>query len=112
MPYICYIDETGCTTPLPAAATDIQPVLVIVGLVIGVAKVRELIIRFLELKRRFFPKKFGTGNHLLDDVLVEIKGSDLRSSYKDVATGQPQGGVFVNDGLQNRKSDSLFQFPA
>lgn len=82
MPYICYIDEAGCTTPLPAAETDIQPVLVVVGLVVDVSKVRELTIRFLELKRRFFPKKFGSGNHLLDDVLVEIKGSDLRSSIR------------------------------
>lgn len=82
MPYICYIDEAGCTTPLPSAETDIQPVLVIVGLIVDVARVRELTIRFLELKRQFFPKKFGTGNHLLDDVLVEIKGSDLRSSIR------------------------------
>ncbi len=82
MPYICYIDEAGCTTPLPSAETDIQPVLVIVGLVVDVTRVRELTIRFLELKRQFFPKKFGTGNHLLDDVLVEIKGSDLRSSIR------------------------------
>lgn len=82
MPYICYIDEAGCTTPLPSAETDIQPVLVIVGLVVDVARVRELTIRFLELKRQFFPRKFGTGNHLLDDVLVEIKGSDLRSSIR------------------------------
>jgi len=57
-------------------------VLVIVGLVVDVTRVRELTIRFLELKRQFFPKKFGTGNHLLDDVLVEIKGSDLRSSIR------------------------------
>ena len=82
MPYICYIDEAGCTTPLPSAETDIQPVLVIVGLVVDVAKVREITIRFLELKRRFFPRKFGAGNHLLDDVLLEIKGSDLRSSIR------------------------------
>lgn len=82
MPYICYIDEAGCTTSLPSAETDIQPVLVIVGLVVDVARVRELTIRFLELKRQFFPKKFGTGNHPLDDVLVEIKGSDLRSSIR------------------------------
>jgi hypothetical protein len=82
MTYTCYIDEAGCTTPLLAAETDIQPVLIIVGLVVDVAKVRELTLRFLELKRRYFPKKFGNGNHQLDDVLLEIKGSDLRSTIR------------------------------
>jgi len=82
MTYICYIDEAGCTTPLPAAETDVQPVLVVVGLVVDVAKVRELTLRFLELKRRYFPKKFGNGNHQLDHVLLEIKGSDLRSTVR------------------------------
>jgi len=30
--------------------------------------------------------------------------------FKDAATGPQQGGVFVSDGLQGRKSDLLFQF--
>jgi hypothetical protein len=34
MTYLCYIDEAGCTTPLPSERTDIQPVLVIAGLVV------------------------------------------------------------------------------
>lgn len=80
--YLCYIDEAGCTTPLPSAQTDIQPVLAIVGLIVDVAKVRALTLDFLKLKRQYFPKKFGNGNHQLDDVLVEIKGSDLRSTIR------------------------------
>ncbi len=80
--YLCYIDEAGCTTPLPGAQTDIQPVLVIVGLIVDAAKVRSLTLDFLNLKRQYFPKKFGNGNHQLDDVLVEIKGSDLRSTIR------------------------------
>lgn len=82
MTHLCYIDEAGCTTTLPASETDIQPVLVITGLVIDAAKVRELTLRNLELKRRYFPKRFGKGNHQLDDVLAEIKGSDLRSTIR------------------------------
>jgi len=80
--YLCYIDEAGCTTPLPSAQTDIQPVLVIVGLIVDAANVRALTLDFLKLKRQYFPNKFGNGNHLLDDVLVEIKGSDLRSTIR------------------------------
>lgn len=82
MTYLCYIDEAGCTTPLPSAQTDIQPVLVIVGLIVDAAKVRALTLDFLNLKRRYFPKKFSNSNHQLDDVLVEIKGSDLRSTIR------------------------------
>ena len=81
MTYLCYIDEAGCTTPLPSARTDIQPALVIAGLVVDAARVRSLTLGFLDLKRRYFPKKFGS-DHPLDDVLVEIKGSDLRSTLR------------------------------
>lgn len=80
--YLCYIDEAGCTTPLPDTKTDIQPALVIAGLMIEAARVRNLTLEFLHLKRQYFPKKFGYGNHLLDDVLIEIKGSDLRSTIR------------------------------
>ena len=80
MTFLCYIDEAGCTTPLPAAATDIQPVLVIVGMMVDATKVRELTLEFLKLKRQYFPRRFGNSDHPLDDVLIEIKGSDLRST--------------------------------
>jgi hypothetical protein len=82
MPYICYIDEAGCATPLPSAQTDIQPLFIVVGLVLDIARVSDVTLRFLELKRRFFPRKFSASRHLLDDVLIEIKGSDLRSSIR------------------------------
>jgi hypothetical protein len=36
----------------------------------------------------------------------------LQYRYKDAAKGHPLGGVFVIDGLQGKKSDLLFQFPA
>jgi hypothetical protein len=51
MTYLCYIDETGCTTPLPSARTDIQPALVIAGLLVDTARVRGLTLGFLDLKR-------------------------------------------------------------
>jgi hypothetical protein len=66
---------------LPSGRTDIQPVLVIAGLVVDAARVHNLTLGFLDLKRQYFPKKFG-GSYPLDDVLVEIKGSDLRSTIR------------------------------
>lgn len=80
--YICYVDEAGCTTPLAAARTDVQPVLAIVGLVLSVDRLRAVTLEFLALKRQFFPGKFKPVDHPLDDVLVEIKGSDLRSNIR------------------------------
>ena len=82
MTYLCYIDEAGCATPVPAAQTDIQPVLVIVSLIVDAARVHDLTVDFLDLKRRYFPKKFDGSHHQLDHVLVEIKGSDLRSAIR------------------------------
>ena len=82
MTFLCYIDEAGCTTPLPATATDIQPVLVIVGMMVDATKVRCLTLEFLKLKCQYFPRRFGNSDHPLDDVLVEIKGSDLRSTLR------------------------------
>jgi hypothetical protein len=76
--YICYIDEAGCSAPLPAKNTDIQPVLVIAGLIVRQDSLSELTTEFLKLKRKYFPGSFKS-QHLLDDVREEIKGSDLRS---------------------------------
>lgn len=77
MPFVCYVDEAGCSAPLPSAKTDIQPILVVAGLIVDHAKLPSLTVEFLKLKRKFYPKKF-TSQHLLDDVREEIKGSDIR----------------------------------
>lgn len=82
MPYICYVDEAGCATPLPASSrTDIQPLLVIAALIVPQNKVGEMTRQFLNLKRRFFPGHFNSA-HYLDDIRDEIKGSDLRSTIR------------------------------
>lgn len=81
MPYVCYIDEAGCAAPVPTKVTNIQPVLVISGLVVDLAKLPDMTIEFLRLKRKYHPGKF-TSPHHLDDVREEIKGSDLRSRIR------------------------------
>lgn len=67
MSYICYIDEAGCSASLPARKTDIQPLLVIAGLVVQQEALPSLTREFLSLKRKFFPGLF-TSPHLLDDA--------------------------------------------
>ena len=79
--YICYIDEAGCSAPLPARKTDIQPLLVVAGLVIQQDALPLITREFLALKRAYFPGSF-TSRHPLDDVREEIKGSDLRSAIR------------------------------
>ena len=82
MPYICYVDEAGCTTPLPTnPKTDIQPLLVIAGLIVPQDKVGHVTREFLTLKRRFFPGNFHSV-HYLDDIRDEIKGSDVRTAIR------------------------------
>lgn len=73
---ICYIDEAGCPGSLPTATTDVQPVLVVVGLSLPQQGIAPLTIEFLRLKRRFFPA-LHTGD-FLDLVLPEVKGADIR----------------------------------
>ncbi|KQV78497.1 hypothetical protein ASD15_22050 [Massilia sp. Root351] len=85
MSYICYIDEAGCSTALPSATTDIQPVLAIGGLIVPQAALADLTTDFLKLKRKFFPGQFQSA-HLLDDVRQEIKGSDVRGSIRKLGT--------------------------
>lgn len=81
MPYICYIDEAGCPGTLPAANSDIQPCLSLVGLFVNADKVPELTTGFVNIKRQYFPGNMKS-THLLDDLLVEIKGADVRSKVR------------------------------
>lgn len=84
MPFVCYVDEAGCSAALPAAKTDIQPVLVVAGLIVDHTQLTSLTHEFLKLKRKYYPKKF-TSVHPLDDVREEIKGSDVRGAIRKKA---------------------------
>ncbi|QUP58504.1 DUF3800 domain-containing protein [Ralstonia nicotianae] len=98
MGYICYIDEAGCSAPLPTKKTDIQPVLVIAGLIVRQESLSELTTEFLKLKRKYFPGSFKS-QHLLDDVREEIKGSDLRSVIRKKGPRATTQLRFIDDTL-------------
>ena len=78
-----YVDEAGCLGVLPLGHSSIQPVFVVTGLIIDSSAVPQITQDFLKLKRRFFPG-LCTSNHLLDDILPEVKGANLR---KNIASG-------------------------
>jgi len=80
---ICYVDESGCTGILPSANSQIQPAFCILGLAIDQSKIQQLTLDFLQLKRLYFRNRLPASAGLLDWVLVEIKGSDLRATIRN-----------------------------
>ena len=76
--HLCYVDEAGCPGRLPTANSDIQPVLVICGLVLDQAHIADLTKEFIALKQRFFPTNLPASSGFLDWILVEVKGSEIR----------------------------------
>ena len=75
---ICYVDEAGCPGALPSATSNVQPVLVVCGLVFRQPVVQDLTREFISLKQRFYPDSFPPGASALDWILVEVKGAELR----------------------------------
>lgn len=84
--HFCYVDESGCTGVLPSANSDIQPIFTTLGLVLDQSRIHDFTLRFIYLKREFFPNaKLGDvkpPQQFLDWILFEPKGADLR---KDAA---------------------------
>ena len=76
-----YIDEAGCPGTLTSATCDIQPVLVLSGLIVEERNLSALNKEFLELKRKFSPNV--ELKHDLDIIFHEMKGSDLKKDLRD-----------------------------
>ena len=72
--YFCYVDESG-GFEAPNSRPDASPLLVVAGIIAPAAHIAGLTADFLELNRRFYP---GRTSRYLDDILLEIKGSQLR----------------------------------
>jgi hypothetical protein len=77
---ICFIDEAGCTGSLPSATSNIQPVLVITGVIIDYLKLSRATEELINLKQRFFPSIAPSNSEYLSCILAEIKGSELRKN--------------------------------
>lgn len=82
---VCYVDESGDTGVLTHATAKIQPVLVVAGVSLLAEDLAGTTNEFLRLKRRFFPGLHGPGRAVLDGVLAEVKGSELRKLATSVS---------------------------
>jgi hypothetical protein len=80
--YICYIDEAGCPGALPSATSDVQPVLVLTGVILPQYNLSDLTKKFLALKAQFHPHIASKLKHELDIAKYEIKGADLRRDIR------------------------------
>lgn len=88
----CYVDESGCTGMLPSATSEVQPLLVILGLIVDEHALHEFTLKFLYLKRTFFPNsQLRNGrrpDNFLDWILPEIKGADVRRQASETSKRQ------------------------
>jgi hypothetical protein len=83
--YLCYVDEAGCPGALPAADSQVQPALVLCGLIVPQPRLHAITEGFMSLKWEFNPRLRVDGRgpkHWLDIVKYEIKGSDLRGDVR------------------------------
>lgn len=75
---ICYIDEDGCTGRLPSPTSDVQPILVICGMIVEYSRLARITERFLEVKEKYYPIGSTGPTTYLGGILKETKGSELR----------------------------------
>jgi Protein of unknown function (DUF3800) len=80
--HLCYVDEAGCPGALPTPSSQIQPSLVLCGLIIPAQQLGNLTNQFLQLKCRFNPSLKNGTRHFLDTAKRELKGSDLRREIR------------------------------
>ena len=99
--HLCYLDESGCTGPLPSAESPIQPVFVVAGLIVPADDITEMTREFMAVKRRFDPGLFSKDAHNLDALLREIKGSRLRGDLKSPSRNRKRAALgFLHKALE------------
>ena len=83
----CYVDESGNAALLPHATSPIQPILCLLGLAIDLSRIRDFTLDFIDIKSRFFPVLCGVPRRpRLSRILVEIKGADIRTAFREPIT--------------------------
>ena len=88
--HFCYIDESGDSQAIKSASDDKQPMLVIGGLIVDATKISNITHDFINLKRKYYPRKFPATLPYLSILLTEIKGSDIRT---DIRKNPPQSAI-------------------
>lgn len=80
--HIAYVDDAGDVQTVPGAHTAVPPVLAFAAVALDAAALAQLTHDFLALKRLHFSGQVRSAR-LLDDVLIEIKGSDLKAMIRE-----------------------------
>ena len=104
---ICFIDEAGCTGSLPSATSNIQPVLVITGVIIDYLKLSRATEELINLKQRFFPSISPSNSEYLSCILAEIKGSELRKNACLSAKKQKHAGMPLPSSADPSRAETL-----
>lgn len=93
--YICYVDESG-GFEAPNTDPSATPLMAFAGLIIRTDQLGQLTVDFLRLKEQF--RTESVTKHL-DYVLLEIKGSDLRSGIRSNSRRKQRYALGVLDGV-------------
>jgi hypothetical protein len=80
--YVAYVDDAGDIQTLNPAVADIQPIVAFGGIMVRQDKLTRLTREFLLLKRDHFGGRMTRGPHVLGDILVEVKGAELRTMVR------------------------------
>lgn len=91
-----YIDESG-GFEAPDSSAGATPLMVVAGVALDHRSLPAITDEFLHLKSRFFPRKVKTARHLLDYVLAEVKGSDLRAAVRSSSRNQRRQAIGFMD---------------
>lgn len=78
---IAYVDDAGDVQTAPGGDSNVPPVLAFGAVVLRSETLPQLTRDFLALKRKHFGGRMRS-RHLLDDVLEEIKGADLKAMVR------------------------------
>lgn len=97
--HICYVDEAGCTGVLPNAASQVQPVFVLAGIMLRHDRIKPLTVEWINLKQRFFPNllPLTPPPRFHDWMAAEIKGADLRNRARANSRNQRRAAIGVLD---------------
>ncbi len=96
---ICYIDEAGCTGTLDSTTSNIQPTLILAGLIVDYSALHRLTSELIDLKRKFYPKLLPSQATQLDWIRTEIKGADLRRQACSHSRNEARHAIGVYDEI-------------
>jgi hypothetical protein len=96
---ICYVDEAGCVGSLPSASSDIQPTLVIGGIIISYDMLHRITNKLLALKYDLFPGQIPSDATFPGRILPEIKGADIRKAIADGGRNKRRHAFRYLDGI-------------